>query len=593
MAKYPRTWNLENVYTGADSEQFKRDMETVAREIPRLAEEGNGLSPLADGGTDVRSWEKFHRGCIDLALLLGQLGTWVNCQASADTENEDFPPLLGKIAALGARASELDIILKSKLKDSSDAGYDSLIRESDYFREIRFVLDETREQARYMMDESREKLAAALSVDGLSAWGRLYNKISGKLKVKIMEKGEVIEKSVGQVRYDSPERSVRENEFHASLKAWEGVKDTCAEALNHISGTRLTLYREQGYDHFLDKPLLNNRLKRASLDAMWQAIASRKEMLTPYFEIKARTMGVDRLSWFDQVSPMETGRVDFDQAMDVIIEQFGRFNPEMGRFARETVEKGFVESEFRPGKRQGAFCTKFAARREPRVFMTFNDTTDSMSTLAHELGHAYHGYVLRDQPLPLQSYVMCTAETASTFAEEIINSYLIETAETKLKKIAMLDKSISDAMVMMMNIHSRFIFESRFYQAREEGELTPDRFSQLMVDAQKEAFCGLLDQYHPLFWASKLHFYISGLSFYNFPYTFGFFFSNTLYSLAREEGPSFSETYRKILLSTGSMKTEEVIGSNLGMDITRIAFWNKALDLIEDKIRLFVNLAGE
>ncbi len=587
---YPRTWNLSSVYPSVNDQTFTADVEKIEQAIQPLLDQAKQLpvSPVSP-----KPWEQFYRSQEEFALLMSQLWVYVNCLSSADTDNTVYPALLGKFSAISARASEVEIAVKQKLKELSDEQYESLIQSSPELTTIRFSLDETRAQAAKMMDTSRETLASQLSVDGITAWGRLYTKLSGSLKVQVMEKGRLVSKSVSQVRTDSPEPTVRQNNFYAADTAWQSIQDSCAAALNHIAGTRLTLYKNRGYDHFLDKPLADNRLQRESLNAMWQTVTDRKAMLIPYLQAKANILGLEKLSWYDQVAPLGSGKISFDAAAQTIIEQFGAFNPEMGDFAAHALKNGFVESEDRSGKRPGAYCTKFSQRKEPRVFMTFNDTYDAMSTLAHELGHAYHGYVLKDQPYPLQTYVMSTAETASTFAEEIITDYLVANAPTREQRLSMLDKSLADAMVMMMNIHSRFIFESNFYSAREKGELRVEELNDMMLAAQKEAYLDQLGEYDPRFWANKLHFYISGLSFYNFPYTFGYLFSTGLFARAKQEGPSFAQTYREILLATGCRRTEEVIASTLGQDIRTQDFWNGSMDLIEARVQEFVRLSKQ
>jgi oligoendopeptidase F len=582
----PRTWNLEMVYPSIHDTAFIQDLDKVTASIEVLLTK-------VDQVTQQSSWESFLKELEQTGMLLSQLGVYVNCLASGDTANTEYPALLGKISALGARAAEITISLKQQLKGLTDQEYEAVLKSSAWLTEIRFSIDEMRTEAKFMMDGPRETLAAQLSVDGISAWGRLYTKLSGSLKVQLMEKGELVTKSVGQVRFDSPEPTVRKNNFYAADKAWQTIQDSCAAAINHISGTRLTLYKQRGYDHFLDKPLQDNRLQKQSLDAMWGAITNRKSFLIPYLETKARILGLPKLAWYDQTAPIGTGSIDFDQAAETIIREFGRFNPEMGTFAADALAKGFVESEDRSNKRPGAYCTKFSLRKEPRIFMTFNDTYDAMSTLAHELGHGYHGFVLKDQPQALQSYVMCTAETASTFVEEIINEYLMENAPSPQQKLSLLDKSLSDSMIMLMNIHARFIFESQFYTLRQKGEVRIEELNDLMVQAQKEAFLDQLAEYDPRFWANKLHFYISGLSFYNFPYTFGYLFSTGLFAQAKAQGPAFAQTYRDILIATGCKSTEEVISSTLGQDIRTPDFWNKSLDLIEHRVGEFLALAKD
>ncbi len=592
MGKYVRSWSLDKIYPSVESKEFKIDFDKANNEIDALIKESSELPEISKDKSVAEKWEKFYKKLEDFEYLMSQLSVYVSCKSNADSENESLMVLESKVSTMYTKASPISIKLSALLKKCDDDTFKTFIKNSSYLSEIGFAITEARNNAKFTMDEEREKLTSKLSNDGIIAWSNLYDKISGKLKIELMERGEIVKKSVGQVRYESENRGVRQNEFFASLKAWESVKDVCASALNHISGTRLTLYKERGLNHYLDKPLMQNRLKKESLDAMWNAGTERKPMFKKYFELKAKLLGIKKLSWYDITAPMEAGKIDFDSAMDIIIREYKGFNPVMGDFAKWCIENGFIESENRSGKRQGAYCTEFSKRKEPRVFMTFTDSYDSMSTLAHELGHGFHSYVMKDRPLPLRDYPMNLAETASTFGEAIIGDYLLKNAKNDAEKISMLDKMIADAVTYLMNIHSRFIFECRFYEKRAESELTPDELTTLMLDAQREAFIDLLDEYNPLFWASKLHFYISGLSFYNFPYTFGYLFSNALFAIAKERGKEFTETYNNILIATGCMNTEEVVSKNLGMDITKKDFWNKSLDLIEQLIHQFVKLVG-
>jgi oligoendopeptidase F len=277
-----------------------------------------------------------------------------------------------------------------------------------------------------------------------------------------------------------------------------------------------------------------------------------------------------------------------------VIDTFTTFSPDLGDFARNALDKRWIEVENRAGKRQGGFCTGFPTNRESRIFMTFTNTADSMSTLAHELGHAYHSHVLRDEPLFLQDYPMNLAETASTFAEAVLVDQRLRETKTKQEQLAILDNMASDAVVYLMNIHSRFLFENLFHSDRVKGEVSAARLSELMLAAQKEAYCnGLADDgWNPNFWISKLHFYISSLPFYNFPYTFGYLLSLGIYSLAKERGADFPEQYRRFLMATGCMDAEEAVQSSFGGDITTTGFWNRSLDIVEERVRKFLELAG-
>lgn len=592
MGKYSRNWNLDNIYPGTDSEKFKKDCDYIEKEIERLLKKSEELPQIDEEKSTADAWENFNKEMESFRQIVFGLFGYLNNRISADSENEELINLKSKLSNVLVKSQPITININSKLKKCDDDTFEAFINNNEYLKEIRFSIEEDRELTKYQMDDEKEKLAGKLSTDGINAWGRLYDKFSGKLKVEIEEDGKIVKKSVGQVKWESEDREKRKKNFHASLKAWDSIKDVCAESLNHISGTRITLNKERGYKHHLEAPLRMGRLKRETLDAMWGAVNDRKPMLKDYFDIKAKLLGLDKLSWYDLRAPMSSGKIDFDTAMDIIIEQYSKFNPEMGKFAQWTIDNQFIESENRDGKKQGAYCMYFRKEQEPRIFLTFTNSYDSMSTVAHELGHAYHSFVLKDRPNELTFYPMNLAETASTFGEAIIADYLIEKAKDKQEKIAMLDKVISDAVNYLMNIHSRFIFECALYEERERGEIPASRLTELMLDAQRKAYYGLLDEYHPLFWASKLHFYITAISFYNFPYTFGYLFSNALYAIAKEQGKEFAETYKKILISTGCMKTEDVVSTNLNMDISKKDFWFKSLDNLSEKINEFKSITS-
>jgi oligoendopeptidase F len=343
-------------------------------------------------------------------------------------------------------------------------------------------------------------------------------------------------------------------------------------------------------------------MQRKTLESMWSAVSSRKEMLLKYAAAKAKLLGLKRLCWYDTQAPLPqlstvTGSdsLPYDEACNMVVETFNGFSPEFGEFARRALVSGWVEAENRPGKRQGGFCTGFPVKQQSRIFMTFTNSADSMSTLAHELGHAYHSYVLRERPLFLRRYPMNLAETASTFAEAVLGEQRLRAAKSLQQEMAVLEGMLSDAVVYLMNIHARFIFEDNFHKERPAGELSADRLSELMGEAQKAAYCGALDDegWNPRFWVSKLHFYISELPFYNFPYTFGALLSLGIYALAGELGDRFPQKYREFLIATGCQETEDAIRSTFEYEATGSAFWNKSLDVIERRVERFVELAGQ
>ena len=270
--------------------------------------------------------------------------------------------------------------------------------------------------------------------------------------------------------------------------------------------------------------------------------------------------------------------MSFNEAADFIVEQLGRFSPKMAEFTQAAFDKNWIEAEDRPGKRPGAFCTSFPEKRESRVFMTFSGTMGNVSTLAHELGHAYHQSVMNDLPPMAQQYAMNVAETASTFNEVTVSDAAMRYAKTPEEKVVLIEDKLQRAVQLLMNIQCRFIFETNFYNERKKGLVSKQRLNELMVEAQKEAYADALDEYHPHFWASKLHFYNTGVPFYNFPYTFGYLFATGVYARAKKEGPAFAAKYDDLLRDTGRMRVEDLAQLHMGVDLTKPEFWQDAID---------------
>jgi oligoendopeptidase F len=267
----------------------------------------------------------------------------------------------------------------------------------------------------------------------------------------------------------------------------------------------------------------------------------------------------------------------------------------MGDFSKMALEKRWVEGEDRSGKAAGGFCTGFPINKETRIFMTYTNTFGNMSTLAHELGHSYHSYILKELPIFASRYPMTLAETASTFNELRVKDAALELAKNPQEKLMLLDQKLQDGYIMLCNLHARFIFDSNFYEERKSGIVSRKRLDEMMLEAQKKAYANTLDDdgYHKLFWASKLHFYLTGQPFYNFPYTFGFLFSLGIYDRALKEGSAFAKAYRNLLHDTGSMMAEDVARKHLDVDLSKEEYWNDAVSRVLSDIDPFVKLAEE
>lgn len=336
-------------------------------------------------------------------------------------------------------------------------------------------------------------------------------------------------------------------------------------------------------------------MKPETLETMWTVISENKQLLVAYLNRKAKLLGVEKLSWFDLDAPYgkTESKVSYQEGAEFIEENFALFGEKMATFAKKAFEEQWIEGEDRPGKAPGGFCTFFPESNQSRIFMTYSGTPSNVSTLAHELGHGFHTYAMKGVHHLNRAYAMNVAETASTFAEMIVADAAVKKAKDEEEKLVLLDDKIQRTVALLMNIHARFLFETSFYEERKKGQVSSERLNELMEAAQKEAYCEALEEYHPLFWASKLHFFITGVPFYNFPYTFGYLFSLGIYAQALEEGTGYEEKYIALLRDTASMTVEDLAEKHLQVNLTQKDFWEKAVGLCLDDIKEFLQLTED
>lgn len=600
--EFPISWDLASLLPHPDAPEFRHYLDQFKLRLEQVAGDSDRLPAVEVTKESVAAWASFLQRYELIDGQFGDLKAFLECHCAADAENKKFQQIEAELSALSPLREKIATQVEFALRDVPIDVFHDFIRSSPELERIRYFLVLRRRNAEMRLPREQELLAAELAVDGLHAWGRLYDRLSGALKVTVVERGKPVVKSVGQVHFDSPQRAVREANFYAADAVWSSIAEPCAEALNHIAGTRLTVYKRLGLNDHLESPLRFNRMTRETLDTMWRVITARKGVLKDFLHCKARWLGLEKLAWYDLAAPLpglpgqsNPDVISYDDACQWIVQAFHQFSPALGDFASMSLKQQWIEAENRPGKRQGGFCTGFPTAKQSRIFMTFTNSGDSMSTLAHELGHAYHSWVLRDEPIFLQDYPMNLAETASTFCEAVLGQYRLEKCRSDYERLGILEAMLSDAAAFCMNIHARFLFENQFHQERAQGELTAQRFSELMQAAQKEAYLGALadDGGNPRFWASKLHFYITGLPFYNFPYTFGYLLSLGLYALGKEMGPSFPAAYDRLLIATGNSDAEDAVKSSFGFDLREPAFWHKSLDLIEQKANEFISLSDK
>ncbi|EMF0423063.1 M3 family oligoendopeptidase [Enterococcus hirae] len=595
---YSLNWDLDSIFSGgSDSPALNERLEQLEKQITTYYQSVNqwdhSVSTNDELTTLIKQQETITEG-------FSQCNSYITALLSANVKDTQAKLLSGKLYALLPRWQSADTILSKKFAEISDNNWQTLLQ-TDEFSLIAFRMNEIRRVGHRLLSEAEENIINTLSLDGLNAWSSHYDTIVGTIVIPFEENGKVTDLSAGQAfnkMMGDPDPLVREKLFIAWEKAWQEKTSLLSDTLNHLDGFRLSTYKLHGMNDYLQKPLEYNRLKKETLDVMWATIQKNKQPLVDYLTRKANLFGKEKMEWQDQDAPIILGDLKektftFDEAASFIIENFQKFSPKMATFAQSAFEKSWIEAEDRPGKRPGGYCTELPETQESRIFMTYSNSVNEVATLAHELGHAFHSSVMWDLPALNRDYAMNVAETASTFAELIVADATLKAAKTKEEKINLLDTKLQNALAMFMNIHSRFIFENRFYSARQEGLVSEEEITQMMVEAQKEGYHDALATYHPHFWAAKLHFFIDDVPFYNFPYTFGYLFSLGIYAYANKKGTSFEQEYIELLRDTASMTTEELAQKHLGVDLTKPDFWQAGIDMVLEDINSFMTLSEE
>lgn len=595
---YSLNWDLDSIFSGgSDSPALNERLEQLEKQINTYYQSVNqwdhSISTNDELTTLIKQQETITEG-------FSQCNSYITALLSANVKDTQAKLLSGKLYALLPRWQSADTILSKKFAEISDNNWQTLLQ-TDEFSLIAFRMNEIRRDGHRLLSEAEENIINTLSLDGLNAWSSHYDTIVGTIVIPFEENGKVTDLSAGQAfnkMMGDPDPLVREKLFIAWEKAWQEKTSLLSDTLNHLDGFRLSTYKLHGMNDYLQKPLEYNRLKKETLDVMWATIQKNKQPLVDYLTRKANLFGKEKMEWQDQDAPIILGDLKektftFDEAASFIIENFQKFSPKMATFAQSAFEKSWIEAEDHPGKRPGGYCTELPETQESRIFMTYSNSVNEVATLAHELGHAFHSSVMWDLPALNRDYAMNVAETASTFAELIVADATLKAAKTKEEKINLLDTKLQNALAMFMNIHSRFIFENRFYSARQEGLVSEEEITQMMVEAQKEGYHDALATYHPHFWAAKLHFFIDDVPFYNFPYTFGYLFSLGIYAYANKKGTSFEQEYIELLRDTASMTTEELAQKHLGVDLTKPDFWQAGIDMVLEDINSFMTLSEE
>lgn len=601
-------WDIESEYTSYNSPEYKAEFEgvvTLVNSLEKLADTMKvALQASSDEGRDpadslVEGLQKFLLDKETATTNAYNMMTYVHSILSVDSSDQGAQAKESELTSLTSRLWQVSIPVSNFLTRCSD-GFLAKVLAHPELKPSEFLWKNQRELRMTLLSDGEETLLEAVSNPGMRAWGDLYTKLSGSMRchLKYKDRTETVGLAQASALIRNVDEETRKVAWQSIQNAWTDHKETAAAILNSLSGWRHEVNKKRSYAkpvHFLDGALHGSRIEKETLEAMLAACYDNLSETRKAPQIMAKLMGKKQLDPWDLLaqSPVSGGKKErsYDEALTLIQDSFSAIDPQMGEFVKMMAEKRWIEGRVLPNKRNGAYCTGFPKRREPRVFMTYMGSNSDVSTLAHELGHAFHSWVMKDLPRSQTHYPMTLAETASIFAETVLHDVLIEEASSKEEKIEFAWGEIEGATSFLINIPARFEFEKNFYEQREKRSLSSDELIRLTDEAWTKWYGPTLSANDKMFWATKLHFAMAGRSFYNFPYTFGYLFSMSIYARRKELGGEFMKKYIDILRDTGRMKAEDLVKKHLGEDIRRPEFWQKSIDVIKTKINDFEKLA--
>ncbi len=595
-------WDVSNVYPGLESEalkeavaELKAGLDDVDSYLSEHGIEQAGDVPEGKPAAVAEMVSGFLTRTNDLWRLHGTVKAYVYSFVATDSYDTKARRILSQLETLEVRLERQEVQFQGwigRVAQEPELFEAALVVEGAA-EEHAFYLREKAEQSRYLMGPAEEGLAAELSLSGSRAWGKLQGVVTSQVTVPFERDGEVEELPVAALQNlrNDPDSEVRRSAYEAELAAWERKREPLAACLNGVKGAVSTLNARRGREDCLDEPLDQARIDRETLEAMLSVVDDSLPMFRRYFQKKAERLGKDRLAWWDLFAPVSTSekRYPFPEARDLILEAFGEFSPRLQTLARRAFDQRWIDAEPRDGKRGGAFCMGVPGVEESRILCNFDGSFDQLSTLAHELGHAYHNECRRGKSMLQRVTPMTLAETASILAQTLVTNAMLAEAADPQEELAILESYLIDASQVVVDIYSRYLFEKAVFERRPEAELSAEEFCELMFDAQRETYGDGLDgrYLHGYMWAWKPHYYSANRSFYNFPYTFGLLFGLGLYTVYRERGDAFLPAYDDLLSSTGEARSAE-LAARFGIDIRDRGFWESSMDTIEEYVERYV-----
>jgi len=595
-------WNLFTIYKGLDDTSYTEDKEKMLIVFQELFDivKNKSTTDSAD-----EQWIETVIKKIEYAETLYE-NLYSYCYANYSTQTADAEIIreLNNLEKEKLKLYKAKTLFRKKFTLSQQQ-INNIAKKDTFLQNYTLFLNETLILKKHQLSRDMEAIVEELLQPGANSWSRLQESISSDLNTDWKKKGN--KKTVTQLRAlaFSKNRKIRKKAFKKEIKAWKKVEIPLAYALNGIKGTGIIINKRRRWNSIIEKSVFQSRVTENTLTALISAIEKSLPSFHKYLNAKASLLGIKKLAFYDLFAPLpvkekktKTGVTKdislwpFQEAVNFVTETFRNFYPDMGLFAENAFSKRWVDAIPHKGKVGGAYCINFPLAKESRILCNYNNSFSSVSTLAHELGHAWHNEILKNESIIHHNYPMTLAETASIFSEIMIFDRAITETTDNADKLFLMEMFLQEVTQVIVDILSRFYFEKEIFTRREKGDISAREFSIIMQDAQSKTYGNAIRKktYHQYMWAVKGHYYIPSLSFYNYPYAFGQLFGIALYKKYLSDKINFPDQYNDILKESGK-KTSMEIALQAGFDIENEQFWLDSIDYIRQIIDEFSEIA--
>lgn len=584
------TWDLEILYKGYDDPKYVSDVEKVKEIINKFHELTNNLESLSQ----IEAIEKELRLEEELSALISELYSYSSLRTSTNVNDYTAMMEIGKLQLMLQETVVDNVMFQKYLKDID---LEKLAEESELIKTYLFILKKSQSSAKHMLSDKEEVLASKLELVGSDSWSELQSKLTSNLLIKVKgHKEKMPLSSVRNLAYSNDPKE-RKNAYIAELDAYKSIEESVAMALNNIKREVNIMMELRGYKNALEKTLIQSNISKATLDAMIEAIKEEAPNFRRYFKLKAKALGYKKgLPFYEIFAPMGslTKTYSPEEAKDLVLEVYKSFSDPLYEMGKTAFEERWIDFLPKEGKVGGAFCAGIDNHSQSRVLTNFTGSLGDVQTLAHELGHAYHGQVCLNNAILNRDYPMPLAETASILCQTLMAKKMIGDLSDPYEKLTVVENSLQEDSQCVIDILSRYLFETDVLSKPISEPLSASAMCEMMLNAQDNSYGDGLDKKyrHPYMWLCKGHYYSAGLNFYNWPYAFGLLYGKGLYKQYIKNKEEFVKNYDQMLMNTGMMNVEDVAAA-MNIDVTKKDFWIESLKFIEEDIDLFEELLKE